>query len=409
MMPTRTTQLPDSQARSQKRQPRQVPIVDGLLRASVLPAGLPGIQRKAPCACGGGCPRCQTKSNGFRISQPSDPAEVEADQIADRVMRMPDGPAPAAVSDTPSTQRRKRMSCEERGDEQLAQTKKDSAVTSSQGNAAPAPARVDTVLNSPGQPLAPAARVFFESRFGRDFSDVRVHADRTAAQSARDVSASAYTVGRDIVFGPGQYAPESTAGRRLIAHELTHVVQQMGFSAGGRRGEVPGVALQRSPVDGAVDIAVGTVCTAAAMNYADQFADDVLRRVEYDETTERWNINEGRDRGEWAQAMYDAWGHCYIAACMTRQVPEVVTWSLGTFYEVLHELLSQLSLGLIEHNSLSQDLYNQAVGREIGLHHPSGDLYEICFEAMLRGRLDLTLAGVVPRGRSLVPRPMTSD
>jgi hypothetical protein len=195
----------------------------------------------------------------------------------------------------------------------------------------------------------------------------------------------------------------------LIAHELTHVVQQMGLSAGGRRGEVLGVALQRSPVDGAVDIVVGTVCTAAAMNYADQFTDDVLRRVEYDEVTERWNINEGRDRGEWAQAMYDAWGHCYIAACMTRQVPEVVTWSLGTFYEVLHELLSQLSLGLIEHNSLSQDLYNQAVGREIGLHHPSGDLYEICFEAMMHGRLDLTLAGVVPRGRSLVPQPTTSD
>ena len=74
---------------------------------------------------------------------------------------------------------------------------------------------------------------------------------------------------------------------------------------------------------------------------------------------------------------------------------------------MLHEVLSQISWGLIEHDSLDQDLYNQAVGREIGLHQLDGDLYEICFDAMMRGRLDLTLAGVVPRGRSLVPRVMS--
>jgi hypothetical protein len=65
-----------------------------------------------------------------------------------------------------------------------------------------------------------------EPRFGHDFSTVRVHADRQAAESARSVNALAYTVGSEIAFGPGRYAPESSAGRQLLAHELTHVVQQ---------------------------------------------------------------------------------------------------------------------------------------------------------------------------------------
>jgi len=85
------------------------------------------------------------------------------------------------------------------------------------------PPLVQEVLNTPGRPLDPEARAFMEPRFGRDFSQVRVHADAQAADSANAVNAHAYTVGRDIVFGPGQY---SGASRRLLAHELTHVVQQ---------------------------------------------------------------------------------------------------------------------------------------------------------------------------------------
>lgn len=65
-----------------------------------------------------------------------------------------------------------------------------------------------------------------ESRFGHDFSEVRVHTDARAAQSAADVEARAYTVGQHVVFGAGEYAPGSSAGRRLVAHELAHVVQQ---------------------------------------------------------------------------------------------------------------------------------------------------------------------------------------
>ena len=88
------------------------------------------------------------------------------------------------------------------------------------------PPIVHEVLRSPGQPLDPATRAFFEPRFGHDFSKVRVHTDARAAESARAVNALAYTVGRDVVFGEEQYSPRVRAGNELIAHELTHVLQQ---------------------------------------------------------------------------------------------------------------------------------------------------------------------------------------
>ena len=88
------------------------------------------------------------------------------------------------------------------------------------------PPIVHDVLRAPGQPVDEGTRTFMESRFGHDFSRVRVHTDGKAPESARAVNALAYTVGRDVVFGAGQYAPGTTAGRRLMAHELSHVVQQ---------------------------------------------------------------------------------------------------------------------------------------------------------------------------------------
>lgn len=88
------------------------------------------------------------------------------------------------------------------------------------------PLIVHEVLRSPGRPLDSATRTFVESRFGHDFSRVRVHTGARAAESARTVNAQAYTVGRDIVFGAGEYAPVSGPANRLLAHELAHVVQQ---------------------------------------------------------------------------------------------------------------------------------------------------------------------------------------
>jgi hypothetical protein len=85
---------------------------------------------------------------------------------------------------------------------------------------------VHEVLRSPGQPLDSQTRAFMEPRLGHDFSKVRLHLDEKAAESAHAVNAHAYTAGRDIAFGRGQYSPSTGAGRALLAHELTHVVQQ---------------------------------------------------------------------------------------------------------------------------------------------------------------------------------------
>ncbi len=90
---------------------------------------------------------------------------------------------------------------------------------------------VQHVLASPGRPLDASTREFFAARFGHDFSNVRVHDDAAAAASARGVQALAYTVGHDVVFGAGQYSPGTSGGRHLLAHELTHVIQQRGRSA----------------------------------------------------------------------------------------------------------------------------------------------------------------------------------
>jgi hypothetical protein len=119
-----------------------------------------------------------------------------------------------------------------------------------------APRAVHEVLRSPGRPLDAAARRFMEPRFGHDFSRVRVHADRRAAESASAVNAHAYTVGDNIVFGEGKFAPGTLKGRRLLAHELTHFIQQSGA------GPVSGGALRIShPSDAAEREAEGTANT----------------------------------------------------------------------------------------------------------------------------------------------------
>ncbi|MFL6016528.1 MAG: DUF4157 domain-containing protein [Gaiellaceae bacterium] len=92
--------------------------------------------------------------------------------------------------------------------------------------AQPVRANVDGGLATAGRPLEPGARRSMEARFGRDFSSVRVHDDARAAATAASIDAAAFTVGEDLVFAPGRYDPSSDEGRRLLAHELTHVVQQ---------------------------------------------------------------------------------------------------------------------------------------------------------------------------------------
>ncbi|WHZ21130.1 MAG: hypothetical protein OJF47_000242 [Nitrospira sp.] len=108
---------------------------------------------------------------------------------------------------------------------------------------------VEDVLRSPGLPLDRSTLLFMESRFGCDFSRVRVHTDAKAAESARRVEASAYTVGNDVVFGAEKYAPGTSAGRRLLGHELAHVVQQTT--------PVRSTQIQKEPLSSPQDVAEG--------------------------------------------------------------------------------------------------------------------------------------------------------
>ena len=183
----------------------------------------PVIQRKAGCACGGGCPGCKEKLDDrhvqtkLAISTPGDQWEQEADRVAERVTHMP----------TPSVP-----------DKCTARTESALPIRRARDSSAgPNLSVSDNFLSALGHgaPLDAATRNYFEPRFGADFGNVRVHADGEAAASARAISARAYTLGRRIVFGTGEYRPQTDEGRSLLAHELTHVVQQSRNVPGGAR------------------------------------------------------------------------------------------------------------------------------------------------------------------------------
>ncbi|MGF6414019.1 DUF4157 domain-containing protein [Paraburkholderia sp. MM5482-R1] len=150
-----------------------------------------------------------------------DPLEHEADLVADRVMGLPKPRPP--ISAAPRDINRKCSTCEEEEKAETVQRKPSLAAAASTREA---PAGVEQALRSSGHPLDIYTRTHFEDRFGYDFSSVRVHTDAGAAASAASIGAAAYTAGADIVFGAGRYQPATSAGRRLLAHELTHVVQQ---------------------------------------------------------------------------------------------------------------------------------------------------------------------------------------
>lgn len=169
------------------------------------------LQRKCSCSASasppstGACEEC-TKNRfqaQLRIGPSNDPLEQEADRIAEDVMSTPK--ERDVTSTPPRVQRLAGLS-----------TKWSEAT----------PVSVDDTLVRAGRPLEPTLRDTMERRFGYDFSRVRVHTDADAAQSAHDVHAHAYTVGQNIVFGMGKYAPYTHTGQRLLAHELVHTLQQ---------------------------------------------------------------------------------------------------------------------------------------------------------------------------------------
>ncbi len=158
------------------------------------------------------------------VNAPGDQHEQEADRVADQVMRMRSNEEPIAqrMPLTPvNGVQRKCTECEEKEKVQRAET--GSGKTGGQS----APPIVSRVLSSgSGRPMDAGTRQFMENRFGQDFGQVRIHTGSQAAESAVAIQAKAYTSGRDIVFGAGEYRPDSSEGRRLLAHELAHVGQQ---------------------------------------------------------------------------------------------------------------------------------------------------------------------------------------
>ena len=202
----------------------------------------------------------------LEVGAVDDPLEREADRVAEQVMRMPE-PAksvgstmwharlagtPGVPTQSESVALRRTCSCggscdkckAEQADDEHGRVQRKPAVPDiSNLGASPvssgktAPPIVHEVLHSPGEPLPPATLAFLEPKLAHDLSTIRVHADDRAAESAHAIHARAYTVGHNIVFGAKQYQPGTVDGRRLLAHELTHSIQQSaGSGMGGKAG-----------------------------------------------------------------------------------------------------------------------------------------------------------------------------
>src|SRR5260370_4396450 len=157
----------------------------------------------------------QTK---LRIGSSNDPLEHEADRIADAVLRMP-----APVTSFAAAPLQISRKCAKCADEEALQAK---PVGTGNGGADARLERVQQVLRSSGAPLDAATRAYFEPRFPRNLGRVRLHTGTLAEQSAADVDARAYTEGRNIVLWAASPRVSAPHGRHLLAHELTHVIQQ---------------------------------------------------------------------------------------------------------------------------------------------------------------------------------------
>ncbi len=218
--------------------------------------GSRAIQMKASGCCGG-CANhgkeeeespVQTK---LAIGMPGDRYEQEADRISEQVMRMPE----PEVERQPEEEEEEEIQMqanmnlaqsippiEEGEEEQLQRKEVGGGTTQVSVNVQP---QINS-LRGGGQPLPESARNFFGPRFDYDFSGVRIHTDGRAQKIARSINARAFTVGKDVAFGVGEYSPETTEGKKLLAHELAHVVQQSPSRIQTKYSGLPG--LPRGPV-----------------------------------------------------------------------------------------------------------------------------------------------------------------
>lgn len=212
------------------------------------------------------------------------------------------------------------------------------------------PDSVHEVLNSTGSPLAPATRGLFETRFGHDFSRVRVHTDARAAASARAVNAFAYTVGQQIAFDAGQYAPETPAGRNLLAHELAHTVQQRNARAVAHGEEFElggsGEPFEREADEAASRVVRGLPPTAASAD-AHGPAVQRLQRAEKGTYVGTDGPTEYLDAGE---HFYKTWGHKNVRRVSTMNEVlddlDTATGTLDTFRIVSHGTSGGMWMGI---------------------------------------------------------------
>jgi hypothetical protein len=172
--------------------------------------------------------RTRASAGRLSIGAPGGRCEQEAEQVAERVLRMPE-PA-AGVRQGTQQAVPSQIGLHGGGDGKRVQRDMGMVQAQEQPGHTPQLTRGFEnrmgALQGGGQPLAEPIRASMEARFGHDFSRVHIHTDQTASGLAASINARAFTLGRDVVFGAGQYAPGSEAGQRLLAHELTHVVQQ---------------------------------------------------------------------------------------------------------------------------------------------------------------------------------------
>ena len=185
----------------------------------------PIAQRKAGCSCGGGCPTCMAE----KLSGPDHPAEREAEAVAGKVMSMAASEAAPLVQPNADDMPMRMMEPDEDDDtlQLMAEEDEEEHI-----QAYAEPGGTKAAKGNPmaglggGQPLPAPVRAFFEPRFGRSFADVRIYDGAVASDRARSIYSQAFTYGRNIVFNRGRYSPDTKRGRHLLAHELTHVVQQ---------------------------------------------------------------------------------------------------------------------------------------------------------------------------------------
>jgi hypothetical protein len=306
---------------------------------------------------------------------------------------------------------------------------------------------VRDAIGSSGESIDPTTRAFMESHFGRSFGHVRVHRGPAADASARAVDALAYTTGHHIVFADTQYAPKTSEGRKRLAHELSHVVQQAegpvdghavgdglqvshpddafereahqvasgiersptgetaGRDAGAARRHAAGTAplpptpsrpsaVPATPVQRVAPAVVAGIAGGAALLAGGAYllwakhCLDPLNQPMYDNTFNKFLPKYQSDMGKpVANRVWDAFGHCWVACAGTEKCGATATAVAGKSREFWREYAPSW-LGNPKHDSYEQDTNNQTTGRGFG--SKKLDCYDACDKAARSGGLDLT-------------------